>query len=232
MFDFSGKVVIFTGSCSGIAKDAVVSFARYGAQVVVSGRKADRVAAVAAKCIKVSPRNLKPLEIIGDIAQDKIAKRLIERTIASFGHLDILVNNAVIYKPIMVTDKKVVEEVDQFHTQVRAVVKLINMAAPHLISSKGSVVNVPTIVTKTAAFTSLPYSVSKASVDLITKCCAMELEPKGVRVNSLDPCLIVTPTVNSSNDLDELEKMSAHASSEILFLASEKTPSSSALTHR
>ncbi|KAI1306011.1 L-xylulose reductase [Halotydeus destructor] len=186
MFDFSGKVVIVTGSSSGIGEDAVISFAKHGAQVVVAGRNADRVAAVAAKCVQASPTNLTPLQSVGDVSNDEDAKWLIEDTISKFGHLDVLVNNAGIFKRALLTDDAVVDKMDEaYRTNVRALVKLTNLAVPHLIASKGNVINVSSVASTRARHFSIPYSVSKAAVDMVTKCCAIELGPKGVRVNSI-----------------------------------------------
>ncbi|KAI1306010.1 3-oxoacyl-[acyl-carrier-protein] reductase FabG [Halotydeus destructor] len=196
MLDFSGKVVIVTGSSSGIGEDAVISFAKHGAQVVVAGRNIDRVAAVAAKCVDASPANLTPLQSVGDVSNDEDAKRIIEDTIAKFGHLDILVNNAGIVRRALLTDDVVVDKMDEvYRTNVRALVKLTNLAAPHLIASKGNVINVSSVASTRAGFGSIPYSVSKAAVDMVTKCCAIELGPKGVRVNSINPALIETPLI-------------------------------------
>ncbi|KAI1305915.1 3-oxoacyl-[acyl-carrier-protein] reductase FabG [Halotydeus destructor] len=235
MFDFSGKVVIVTGSSSGIGEDAVISFAKHGAQVVVAGRNADRVAAVAARCAEASPTNLTPLQSVGDVSNDEDAKRLIEDTVTKFGHIDVLVNNAGIIRRALITEDAVADIMDEvYRTNVRALVKLTNLAAPHLIASKGNIINLSSVASTRPGFGSIPYSVSKAAVDMVTKCCAIELGPKGVRVNSINPALIETP-LTLSNEIPEwfrktcalaypLRRVGAvgDTTAAILFLASEQ----------
>ncbi|KAI1306068.1 Glucose 1-dehydrogenase [Halotydeus destructor] len=207
MYDFSDKVVIVTGSSSGIGQNAAISFAKQGAQVVVTGRNAERVTAVAAECVQASPTKLKPLQIVGDVSNDKDAKRLIDDTIAAFGHLDVLVNNAGFHKDTSIMADDVVDKLDDLYkVNVRPVVKLINLAAPHLIASKGNVINVSSVASTEAGIGMLAYSISKAAVDMVTKCCALELGPKGVRVNSIRPAAIATPFMDAI-DMTDAERM-------------------------
>ncbi|KAI1306067.1 L-xylulose reductase [Halotydeus destructor] len=208
MYDFSDKVVIVTGSSSGIGEDAVISFAKYGAQVVVTGRNADRVAAVAEKCVQASPANLKPLQILADVAKDQDAQRIIGDTVKAFGHLDILVNNAGIFREALIKADDVIEKLDElYQTNVRSVVKLTSLAAPYLISSKGNIVNVSSVASTQPELDLLPYCASKAALDMVTKCCALELGPKGVRVNSVNPAIIETPLLQRvADDIPEAER--------------------------
>lgn len=69
-----------------------------------------------------------------------------------------------------------------FRTNVRSVLLLTKLAAPHLVKTRGVIVNVSSIVSKVGATLSTPYSMSKAAIDSLTKCAAVELGPKGVRV--------------------------------------------------
>src|SRR5688572_311929 len=92
--DFSGKVVIITGSSSGIGAATAILFAQLGAQVVVTVRNEQNVAEVAEKANKVSLKGLKALQVVADVINDENCKRLINVTTSKFGKLDILVNNA------------------------------------------------------------------------------------------------------------------------------------------
>ncbi|CAG2105058.1 unnamed protein product [Medioppia subpectinata] len=65
--NFAGKVVLITGSSGGIGAVTAVEFARYGAQVVITGRNADNLSEVAKQCAAVSPKGLKPLEVLADV---------------------------------------------------------------------------------------------------------------------------------------------------------------------
>src|SRR5688572_14563192 len=82
------------GPASRSTSTPTAGWARHGAQVVVTGRNESRVSAVVKKCLEVSPKKLKALQVIGDVSKDEDAKKLVEETIKNFGRLDVLVNNA------------------------------------------------------------------------------------------------------------------------------------------
>ncbi|CAG2171912.1 unnamed protein product [Oppiella nova] len=76
-YNFSGKVVLITGSSSGIGAATAVQFSRAGANVVVTGRRADKVSEVAKECLKVSPKQSKALEVVADVTKPEDLRRLI-----------------------------------------------------------------------------------------------------------------------------------------------------------
>jgi NAD(P)-dependent dehydrogenase (short-subunit alcohol dehydrogenase family) len=242
--DFSGKVVIITGSSSGIGEDAAVSFAQLGAQVVVTGRSSDRVGAVAKRCDEVSPNGSKALPIVADVAVDADLQRIVDQTVEHSGRIDILVNNAGIYKRATVESPEIADTLDElFRTNVRAVVKLTQLAVPHLLKTKGNIINLSSVASTKAAPGGLPYNVSKAAVDMMTKVMALELSPQGVRVNAINPALIITPLISKafgangvqSEAMDQMQQAVANTypmrrvgevsdtSRAILFLASERS---------
>ncbi|CAG2106915.1 unnamed protein product, partial [Medioppia subpectinata] len=92
--DFTGKVVLVTGSSGGIGEAIVKLFAYLGAQVVVTGRNAESIKRVAAEARELSPKKLKPLEVVADLQKSVDLKRLLIETIDTYGRLDVLVNNA------------------------------------------------------------------------------------------------------------------------------------------
>ncbi|CAG2104423.1 unnamed protein product [Medioppia subpectinata] len=93
-FNFAGKVALITGSSSGIGATTAILFAKSGANVVITGRNAERVSDVAKQCLDVSPDGLKALEVVADVTSDEDLQRLVDTTITTFGKIDILVNNA------------------------------------------------------------------------------------------------------------------------------------------
>src|SRR5882672_1072462 len=93
-YDFRGKVVLITGSSSGIGAATAILFAKSGAQVVVTGRNAENVKSVAKQCSDVSPNKSKTLEVVADVTKEEDLERLVKKTIDTFGKLDLLVNNA------------------------------------------------------------------------------------------------------------------------------------------
>ncbi|CAG2110189.1 unnamed protein product [Medioppia subpectinata] len=80
--NFESKIVLITGSGGGIGARIAVEFARYGAQVVINDRNADNLSEVAKQCAAVSPKGLKPLEVLADVSKDVDCKRLIDSTIS------------------------------------------------------------------------------------------------------------------------------------------------------
>ncbi|CAG2180696.1 unnamed protein product, partial [Oppiella nova] len=90
----TGKVVLVTGSSSGIGKGIVKLFSVLGAEVVVTGRKEGQVKRVAQEVQELSPKKLKPLAVVADVTKNDDLNRLMNETIKTFGKLDVLVNNA------------------------------------------------------------------------------------------------------------------------------------------
>lgn len=187
--DFSGKVVLVTGASSGIGEDAAIGFAELGAKVVIVGRNEDRLHAVAEKIKNAGSPT--PLAIAADIVKD--AAKIVEQTISHFGKLDVLVNNAGIVRMDTASDVKLEEHDDIFATNCRAAVEIAKLAVPYLEQTKGNVVNVSSLAGITPNKATTSYSMSKAALDMYTKCASLELAPRGVRVNSVNPGLIVTP---------------------------------------
>ena len=185
---FEGKVVIVTGSSSGIGEDAVINFARCGAQVVVTGRNESGAKVVAEKCMKVSPNGLDPLVMWQMFQRKRTATRSSMKRLKKFNQLDVLINNAGIVVPVVLSNDvtDLMSAYDSiFLTNVRSLLLLTKLAIPHPEKTKGVIVNVSSIASKVEGLLSTPYYMSKAAVDSLTKCSAIELGPKGIRVVSI-----------------------------------------------
>lgn len=163
--------------------------AKLGADVVIVGRNAKRLNEVADQIIKAG--SSKPLPIVADITID--SERIINETIAHFGRLDILVNNA----GILNTDSVVNFDANEFdrilNTNLRSAIILTHLAVPHLEKTKGNVINVSSIGSLRAFEMFTSYCISKAGLDQFTKCAAIALAAKGIRVNAINPATIRTP---------------------------------------
>lgn len=185
---FTGKVVIITGASSGIGAAAAVRFASAGATVALVARNADNLRSIASKCKELSAAPV--LEIVADVTVD--AKRIIAETVQHFERIDVLVNNAGrgVVGSIETADVNSFD--DALNVNLRSVFALTQLAVPHLLSSKGNVVNVSSVTGLRAFPDFLPYCVAKAALDQLTKCAALELSSRGVRVNSVNPATIVT----------------------------------------
>ncbi|KAI5638805.1 enoyl-(Acyl carrier protein) reductase domain-containing protein [Phthorimaea operculella] len=197
---FENKVVLVTGASSGIGAATAILFAKEGAHVVMVGRNQKKLDTVAAQVDAVGK---KPLVINADVSKDDDVKRIIEETIKKFGKLDVLVNNAGMATDGSIVDGNILQAYDiVMSVNVRAVINLTNLAAPYLATTKGNVVNVSSI----AALTTLPkgylaYTISKAALDHFTRGAALELAPKGVRVNSVNPGPVETDFFDTAADI-------------------------------
>ncbi|XP_049878989.1 3-oxoacyl-[acyl-carrier-protein] reductase FabG-like [Pectinophora gossypiella] len=194
---FANKVILVTGASSGIGAATAILFAREGANVVMVGRNEAKLKNVSDKCTQVGK---KPLVINADVSKDDDAKRIVKETIDKFGKLDVLVNNAGLNSSGSILDGKILESYDAiFSVNVRAVIHLTSLAAPHLVKSKGNIVNISSAssMTTPALPSMLAYYVSKAAIDHFTRGAAKELAPSGVRVNSVNPGPVVTDFISN-----------------------------------
>jgi len=187
---FNSKVVIITGSSAGIGAGAAVHFAREcAAGVVINGRVEDRLNAVKAKCEQAGNGKTKVVSCVGDVTIDEVREKLINETLKEFGRIDILVNNAG-GGTLGAVAETPIESFDQtLDLNVRAVVALTKLAIPHLIKTGGNVVNISSIAGLRAITGGTFYCMAKAALDHFSRCLAVELGPKGVRVNSVNPGL-------------------------------------------
>ena len=145
--DFTGKVVLITGSTSGIGAVTAVEFARLGAQVVVTGRRKDRVSAVAKQCAEASPTGAKALEVVADVTNDDDCRRLVADTIKTFKKLDILVNNAGRGVVSSIRDGDILDKYELImNTNLRSVVRLTHLCVEHLEKTKGNIVNMSSLL--------------------------------------------------------------------------------------
>ncbi|XP_049311388.1 uncharacterized oxidoreductase TM_0325-like [Bactrocera dorsalis] len=185
----AGKVVIVTGASSGIGAATAEAFAKQGSKVVLTGRNEANLKATETAC-KAANSEVELLLIAADVTTD--AEKIIKATIDKFGQLDVLVNNAGVGESGSILDV----EVDQFdrvmNTNLRSVFLLTKYAAPHLVKTQGNIVNVSSV----AGLRSFPglsvYGSSKAALEQFTRCIALDLAPKNVRVNAVSPGVIVT----------------------------------------
>lgn len=188
---FSGKVVLITGASSGIGSGTAVYLAKLGASLVLTGRNAVNLNQTAMNCVR--PAGVpEPLQIVSDITNEADVIRIVEETIRHFGRIDVLVNNAGVLQPGTIETATLQQYENVMNTNLRSVYHLTMLATPHLIKVKGNIVNVSSVNGIRACAGVLTYNVSKAGLDQLTRCTALELAAKGVRVNSVNPGLFRT----------------------------------------
>lgn len=188
--DFTEKVVIVTGGSSGIGRSTAIQLAELNAKLTITGRNEEKLASVADECEGVSKR--RPLIVVAEMAEEREVKLIIDQTLEKYGAIHVLINNAATIELGSIEYTKLEHYDKVFNVNVRAVYYLTMLAVPHLIKTKGSIVNVSSINAIRAYPFSLAYNMSKAALDQMTKCLAVELAYRGVRVNSVNPGIIRT----------------------------------------
>ncbi|CAK1590600.1 unnamed protein product [Parnassius mnemosyne] len=231
---FENKVVIVTGSSSGIGASTAIEFAKEGAQVVLVGRNEAKLKNVLEQCEKVGK---KPLVVKADVSNDDDARIIINKTIEHFEKLDVLVNNAGTDEEHDILKDDFMESHDRImNINLRAPVYITHLAIPYLIKSKGNIINVASVVgIVTGGFEdSTSYCISKAGISHFSRSVALKLAPYGIRVNIVSPGPVYTDILNHSSQKDVMYEQFKLATalkrvSEpkeiadlILFLASDK----------
>lgn len=192
MAKLQGKVTLITGASSGIGEATALHFASLGSWLALTGRKADALNKVATECSsKGIPRD-KILVVTGDMCKEADVVAVVAKTLEHFGKIDILVNSAGILKngSTESTPLSVYDEV--MNVNLRSVFHMMQLAIPHLKKTKGTIVNVSSVTGLRAFPNVVAYNLSKAGLDQLTRTAALELAADGVRVNAVNPGVIVT----------------------------------------
>ncbi len=182
-----GKVALVTGASQGIGRATALRLAGEGVKVALMARGLQGLEEVAAE---IRAAGGEALPIAGDVVNAADRARAIDETIAHFGRLDILMNAAGIMEngSIETTSTELWNRTMELN--VNAVFELTRLATPHLIESKGNIINMSSVCGVRSFAGILAYATSKAAVDQMSKCLALELAPKGVRVNALSPGVV------------------------------------------
>jgi NAD(P)-dependent dehydrogenase (short-subunit alcohol dehydrogenase family) len=186
---FVDKVVLVTGASSGIGRATARALAGEGAVLVLAGRRADRLAAEVAAAQQAGAR---AMAVTGDVREEAVCARWVEEARGAFGGLDALVNAAGVIAPggLLETDAATWDRV--MDSNLRSIHLMTRAAAPELIKRRGAIVNLSSVAGPRPYANLLAYCVSKAGVDQYTRCAALDLAPHGVRVNAVNPGVVVT----------------------------------------
>lgn len=190
-FDLTNKVAIITGSSKGIGESMARALAEHGAKVVVSSRKQDAVDAIAKSINEDGGTAIGVACHVGDEAQ---LKTLVDKTVDTFGGVDILINNAAtnpVFGQISEMDGAVFDKI--MNVNVKACMLLSNLCHPIMTErGGGSIINIASVEGMKPSFGLGLYSISKAALIMLTKSQAKEWGPAKIRSNAICPGLVQT----------------------------------------
>jgi len=183
------KVVIVTGASSGIGRAAALLFANQGSTVVAVGRNEKELTSLSKK-VTSKAGVIKPH--LADVTEMTQLERIVTETVANQGRIDVLVNSAGIIKNGTIETTTLDDWDKMININLRSVFALSQKAVPYLAETKGNIVNVSSVAGTRSFPNVIAYCVSKAAIDQLTRCSALELAAQGVRVNAVNPGVVVT----------------------------------------
>lgn len=193
------KTVIVTGAGSGIGEATAKRFADDGWNVTINGRRKENLDALAATL----PAD-QVLIVDGDVSQDDTTDRLISETVARFGGVDCVVNNAGIARVGPLGHLKRAQFEKMMAINVTGIFALCTAALPELRKSKGSIVNITSVSGLGGDWGMFGYNASKGAVSNMTRGMALDLGREGIRVNAVAPSLTRSEMTDMITDNDQM----------------------------
>jgi len=187
--EFTNKTLLITGATSGIGKATALRFARAGASVAAVGR--DEAALIRLKK-ELDSSSGQFLGIRADLSLEKEAEMVVSKTAEHFEGIDVLVNAAGHISSGTIENTSLEAWDAMLQINLRAPFILMQKALPAIIARRGNIVNVSSVTGLRAFPGVLAYCVSKAGLDQLTRCAGLELAGRGVRVNAVNPGVVVT----------------------------------------
>jgi len=192
----AGKVAVVTGASKGIGAGIAKKFASEGASVVVNyasaKQDADRVVD------EISKRGGKAIAVQTNVAKKAEIERLFAEAEKAFGKIDVLVNNAGVYEFVPLEEVTEAQFHRMFDVNVLGMLLATQEALKHFNSAGGSVINIGSLAGSLTPPTGVVYNATKAAVDAITRTLAKELGPRKIRVNAINPGMVITDGVISA----------------------------------
>ena len=202
-----GKAALITGGDSGIGRAVAIAFAREGADVAIAFLSEEAEGADADDTVRwIEKAGRRALRLPGDVAQPAHCRQLVQRTVETFGRIDILVNNAAFQMTHESLEQIPDEEWDRtFQTNITAMFHTCKAAVPHM-QPGGSIINTASVNSDMPKPTLLAYAATKAAIVNFTAGLAQLLAERGIRANSVAPGPIWTPLIPSTMPPEEVEK--------------------------
>src|SRR5215468_773295 len=190
-----GKVAVVTGASKGIGASIAKQFAAEGAVVVVnyasSKTDADKVVDEIAKA------GGKAVAVQGSVAKKADVEKLFSAAEKAFGKIDIVVNNAGVYEFVPLEEVSEQQFHRMFDTNVLGMLLVTQEALKHFKSGGGSIINISSLASSLTPPTAVVYNATKGAVDAITRTLAKELGPRKIRVNAINPGMVITEGVQA-----------------------------------
>jgi len=190
---FKDKTVIVTGGGTGIGRETALLFAQQGANVVIIGRRIDKLRQVQKESIKLGPE----IDfLVNDISDEERCKAIVEYVVEKYGNIDILFNNAGILIPGVTHETETEAWNNIFDINVRGTFFMSKFTIPHMMEQRGgAIVNSSSVIGLKGFAGVAAYAASKGAVAQLTRCMALEYADKGIRVNAICPGFVETPLV-------------------------------------
>ncbi|MEM7009113.1 MAG: SDR family oxidoreductase [Thermodesulfobacteriota bacterium] len=190
---FKDKTVIITGGGTGIGRETALLFAQESANVVIVGRRSEKLEEVQQESKKFGPE----LDYIaGDISIEETCKTVVDYVIEKYGHINILINNAGILHPGTTHEISSEHWDDTFRINVKGLWLMSKYVIPQMADQRhGVIINTSSIIGIKGFVGVAAYAASKGAVAQLTKCMALEYAKKGIRVNAICPGFVDTPLV-------------------------------------
>ena len=189
----NGKIAVVTGASKGIGAGIAKEFAEAGASVVVNyasdKQGADRVVD------EITKRGGKAIAIQGNVAKKADVDKLFSEAEKAFGKIDIVVNNAGVYEFMPLEQVSEQQFHRMFDTNVLGILLVTQEGLKHFNANGGSIINISSLASSLTPPTGVIYNATRAAVDAITRTLAKELGPRKIRVNSINPGMVVTEGV-------------------------------------
>jgi NAD(P)-dependent dehydrogenase (short-subunit alcohol dehydrogenase family) len=189
-FDLTGKVAIVTGGGKGIGRAIALGLAATGAAVTIAARNQQEIDAVAEE---INQRGGKSIAVLTDLTINEQLESMVQKTLSTFGRIDILVNNAA--RSFLQSLLKMREDGwdKVFDTNVKAVWLLSRVVARTMVEQKsGQIINITSVGAEKAEAGMGAYCCSKAALKMLTRSMALEWAPYGIRVNAVGPTMTRT----------------------------------------
>lgn len=180
----NGKVALVTGASAGLGAAIAVALAEAGADVAAHGNSR----APDATCESIERAGRKALPVLGNLADKALPKQLVEQTLAHFGQLDILINNAGTIRRAPAVDYSEEDWATVIEVNLSSVFRLSQLAGRHMIErGSGKIVNIASLLSFQGGVTVPAYAASKGGVVQLTKALANEWAKHGINVNAIAP---------------------------------------------